>query len=204
MILPDLKIENSIWRQGNRHVVGIDEVGRGSWAGPLVVAGVIFPQNVILPDGLADSKLLKHRQRVRLTKIINKIAIDYAIVEISVKCINRINIGKATHQAFRKVITSLSIKPDYYLIDAFYINHISKKYQKAVKNGDKICASIAAASIIAKVYRDKIMRKLHYKYPNYGFGKHKGYGTKIHQSAIKTHGLTAVHRLSFNLNCSVS
>lgn len=200
MILPSLDIEASLWSKGQRHIVGIDEVGRGSWAGPLVVAGVIMPQNFRVPDGLADSKLLKHAQRVKLSKIIKKLATAISIVEISVSRIDKIGIGGATHEAFRKVVHTLTPSPDFCLIDAFYIKYFPRKKQMAVKDGDKICASIAAASIIAKVHRDNLMKKLHFKYPRYGFGKHKGYGTKVHQEAIRKYGLSKIHRKSYDLS----
>jgi len=199
MLLPDLALEKNLWQSGYRFIAGIDEVGRGAFAGPLVVGAVILPVNYKIPAGLADSKLLKHAQRVRLTKIIKEKSIATAIVEISPTRINKINIGKATHEAFRKVVKKILPAPDFCLIDAFYIKHYSKDRQQAVKNGDKICASIAAASIIAKVYRDELMKKLHFKYPQYGFAKHKGYGTVFHQQAIKVHGFTKIHRTVYNL-----
>ncbi len=199
MILPTLALEKSLWQKGFLNIVGIDEVGRGSWAGPLIVAGVIFPQDFEIPENLADSKALKHTQRVKLANIIQNKGVGTYIVEISHRRIDKIGMGKATQEAFRKVARNIKPKPDFVLVDAFYIKHFSKKTQMAVKNGDKICASISAASIIAKVYRDRLMRKLHFTFPDYGFGKHKGYGTKLHQQAIKTHGFSKIHRMSFNL-----
>src|SRR3989344_4980599 len=189
MIHPDLAIETSLWQKGYRFIVGIDEVGRGSWAGPLTAAGVILPRDFLIPEGLADSKMLKPRQRVRLSGYIKKFATGYAIAEVPPKEIDMVGIAKATLIAFRQVIKKLKPSPDFCLIDAFHIKYYSAKRQMAVKNGDKICASIAAASIIAKVHRDNLMRKLHFKYPNYGFAKHKGYGTKSHQLAICKLGL---------------
>lgn len=174
-------------------------MGRGCFAGPVVVGAVIFPKGVILPDGVADSKLLKPRQREHLAQKIKAAALAWAVAEINVSKINQIGIGKATQMAFRKSIKSLSKTPDFILIDAFYIKHLNRKRQKAVKDGDTICASISAASIIAKVHRDKLMKKLHKKYPCYGFARHKGYGTKAHQEAIKKYGLCRLHRKSFNL-----
>ena len=196
--------ENFAFKKGFKVVAGIDEVGRGAWAGPLVVAAVILPQNFQIPTGLADSKLLKHSQRVEQAKIIKSKAIASAIVEISPSKINKIKMAKAAHVAFRKAIRQLTVKPDFCLIDAFYIKHFSKKHQIAIIGGDKICASIAAASILAKVYRDNLMRKLHFAYPAYGFGKHKGYGTKFHQAAISKFGFTKIHRTSYNLNYLIS
>ncbi len=199
MILPTLDIEKSFWNKGYSYVCGLDEVGRGSFAGPVVVGAVIFPKNSQIPQGIADSKLLKPRQREKLATQIKECSICWSIGEISVSSINKVGIGKATQMAFRKAVKTLSIKADFVLIDAFYIKHLNRKRQKAVKMGDTICASISAASIIAKVYRDKLMKKLSKKYPKYGFAKHKGYGTKFHQEAIKKYGLTRIHRRSFNL-----
>ncbi len=198
MVKPTLDLENSLWQKGYSAIVGIDEVGRGSWAGPLVVAGVILPKDFQIPDGLADSKLVKPNLRVELSKLINRLAVRVSITEIKPREIDKVGVGKATHIAFRKVVAEL--KPDFCLIDAFYIKHFARKRQSAVKDGDKVCASIAAASIVAKVYRDDLMRKLHFQYPGYGFGKHKGYGTKMHQEAIKKYGFSKIHRLSYNMD----
>lgn len=200
MVLPTLKIENSLWLKGYKLVCGIDEVGRGSFAGPVVAGAVVFHPHSITPEGIADSKLLRPRQRERIAEEIRSIAQFHAIAEICVNDINKFGIGKATQMAFRKAIKNLRINPDFVLIDAFYIKHFNRKNQKAIKNGDKICTSIAAASIIAKVYRDKLMRSLHKNFPEYGFAKHKGYGTKLHQNAIRKYGLTHIHRQSFNLD----
>lgn len=199
MILPTLNFEKALWKQGYAKVCGIDEVGRGCFAGPVVAGAVIFPKNIILPGGIADSKLLKPRQRKKLSEEIKRVAISYAVSEIGVKHINKLGIGKATQMAFRKVFRLCSVQADFVLIDAFNIKHLNRKRQKAIKKGDRICASISAASIIAKVYRDDLMKKLHKKYPQYKLGKNKGYGTKDHQEAIKKHGLSRIHRKSFNL-----
>lgn len=199
MIYASLRLEKKLWHKGFKLVCGVDEVGRGSFAGPVVVGAVIFPPNVILPEGLADSKLLKPRQREQLAIRIKNQALCGAVAKIGVAAINRVGIGNATHMAFRKAIRLLEQKPDFVLIDAFYIKHLNRKKQQLIKDGDKICASIAAASILAKVYRDKLMKKLHRKYPDYGFARHKGYGTKFHQQALAKYGLSELHRRSFNL-----
>lgn len=199
MIFPTLNIEKRLWNSGYSIVCGLDEVGRGSFAGPVVVGAVVFPADVKLPDGVADSKLLKSRQREKLAAEIRNQTICWSIAEVSTAVINKVGIGKATQMAFRKAIKSLEKNPDFVLIDAFYVKHLNRKKQKAVKNGDKICASISAASIIAKVHRDKLMRNLNRKYPQYGFAKHKGYGTKRHQEAIREYGLSRIHRRSFDL-----
>ena len=204
MILSTLNIETKLWNSGYSLVCGLDEVGRGSFAGPVVVGAVIFPKNCQPIKGIADSKLLKPGQREKLAEAIKKCALAWSVAEITVPTINKVGIGKASQMGFRKAIKSLRIYPDFVLIDAFYVKHLNKKRQKPIKDGDKICASISAASIIAKVYRDKLMKKLHKKYPLYGFGKHKGYGTKIHQEMIRLHGLSRIHRRSFNLDKYIS
>ncbi len=196
MTTPTLDFEKKLWKLGFTKVCGVDEVGRGSFAGPVVAGAVIFKDSKI-PEGINDSKLLKPLQREKLDKEIKKAALSWAVSEISVRHINKLGIGKATQMAFRKAVKKIS--PDFVLIDAFYINNLSRKKQKAIKKGDQICASISAASIIAKVYRDGLMTALDKKYPAYGFDKHKGYGTKNHRDAIKTHGLCKLHRKSFNL-----
>ncbi len=199
IIFPTLNIEKSLWNSGYNLIAGIDEVGRGCFAGPVVVGAVIFPKDCELLEGVADSKLLKPRQREKLSKLIKKCALSWSIAEISVTNINKVGIGKATQMAFRKSIKLLDKSPDFVVIDAFYINHLNRKRQRPIKDGDKICASISAASIIAKVYRDQLMKNLSKQYPKYGFAKHKGYGTKQHQEAIRKYGLTRLHRKSFNL-----
>lgn len=199
MVFPTLDIEHSLWKKGYAKVCGVDEVGRGSFAGPVVAGAVIFPKDIILPEGIADSKLLKPRQREKLDKEIKKVALSWAVSEISVRHINNLGIGKATQMAFRKALKLLYKKADFVLIDAFSIKHLNRKRQKAIKKGDRICASISAASIIAKVYRDKLMVDLSKKYLQYKLAKNKGYGTKDHQDAIKKHGLSRIHRKSFNL-----
>jgi len=200
VVTPTLNLESSLWKKGFANICGIDEVGRGSWAGPLVVAGVILPQDFTIPEDLRDSKLTTPKQRESLSRIIIELSKAYSIVEISSRQIDKLGLTKATNIAFRKVINTIRPQPDFTLIDAFYIKHISRKRQQAIKDGDKICASIAAASIIAKVYRDNLMKKVHYAFPKYGFDKHVGYGTKLHQEAIVKNGLTRIHRRSYNLD----
>ncbi|KKS63906.1 ribonuclease HII [Candidatus Daviesbacteria bacterium RIFCSPLOWO2_01_FULL_43_38] len=211
MITPTLKLEEELWNKGFSCVCGLDEVGRGSFAGPVAAGAVVFPCNVILPEGIADSKLLTPKRREKLTVQIKEVALAWSVAVVGVSYINKLGIGKATQMAFRKAVRNLHPRPDYILFDAFYnfrsakissfayIKHLNRKRQKPVKDGDKICASISAASIIAKFYRDNLMKKLHQKYPQYGLAKHKGYGTGEHQEAIKRYGLSRIHRKSFNL-----
>jgi ribonuclease HII len=199
MILPTLDIEKSHWSSGKKLICGIDEVGRGCFAGPVVVGAVIFPEDCQIIGGLADSKLLTPIQRIQLDPLIKQAALCWGIEETSVEIINNVGIGKATQIAFFNVVKKLSQAPEHILIDAFYINAIDHQIQSPIKDGDKLSASIAAASVIAKVYRDNLMIDLDEKYPEYGFAAHKGYGTKMHQAAIKEHGLCEIHRTSFNL-----
>lgn len=199
MVFPTLNLEKKLWNIGYTQVCGLDEVGRGSFAGPVCVGAVIFPKDCELLEGLADSKLLKPKQREQLAVRIKHHAISWSVAEISVSVINKVGIGKATQMAFRKAVKSLDKKADFVLVDAFYIKHLNRKRQMAIAGGDTICASISAGSIIAKVYRDKLMKKLSRKFPKYGFGKHKGYGTKFHQEVIRKYGLLKIHRTSFNL-----
>lgn len=199
MVFSSLDIETSLWSQGYQLVCGVDEVGRGCFAGPVVAGAVVFSSASKVPQGIADSKLLKPKIREELAIKIKQNAISWSIGEVSVCEINRLGIGKATQLAFLKAVQGLEVDPSFILIDAFYIDNLDKDRQKAVKNGDKLCSSIAAASIIAKVYRDNLMVKLNEDYPQYGFSKHKGYGTKVHQEAIRKHGLSDLHRTSFNL-----
>lgn len=199
---PTLDEEKQLWNIDFYYVCGIDEVGRGAFAGPVVAGAVIFPKNFdpkLIP-GVADSKLLSPKTRDRISELIKKHALDYAVGEISVVAINKFGIGKATQMAMRKAIARLSKGPDFVLIDAFYIPYVKnlrRKNQKAIKKGDMKVVSIAAASIIAKVYRDKLMQALSTKHKVYGWGRNKGYGTKEHQEAIKKHGLTRLHRKVF-------
>lgn len=198
--LPTLDIERKYWLKGCNYICGIDEVGRGSWAGPLVVAGVILPKDFVIPDGLADSKLVRPAMRNKLAKYIKDTAVSVAIAQIEPRGIDKHGVGLATHEAFRKVVKKITPAPDFCLIDAFYIKHFLRSRQQAVKDGDKICASISAASIVSKVYRDDLMRKLDNVFPQYGFAANKGYGTKFHQEAIKKFGLSKIHRRSYKLD----
>jgi len=212
---PSFKEEIKIWKKGCEFVIGVDEVGRGSFAGPVVAGAVVFKKGSNFKDGLLseinDSKLLNPKKRGQLAKEIKKEAILYAVSVVGVSKINKLGIGRTTKIAIRKVIKTILLriiessnyKPSIFVLaDGFhikYIRGIGLINQKAIIKGDRKSISIAAASIIAKVYRDKLMRKLNRKYPGYGFAKNKGYGTKLHQAAIKNYGLTEIHRTSFNL-----
>jgi ribonuclease HII len=196
---PDFTEERKLWVNGVKYIAGVDEVGRGCFAGPVVAAAVILPSEFNATDEINDSKVLTADKREKLSKIIKENALAFSIAEISVEIINQLGIGKATQQAFSLAITKLQKEPEHILIDAFYIATIAKTKQTPIIHGDGISISIAAASIIAKVYRDERMQDLHFEYPQYDFYTNKGYGTKKHQSAIKKNGLCELHRKSFNL-----
>lgn len=200
---PEFVHEQELWDRGFDYVVGIDEVGRGAFAGPVVAAAVIFPKHCIFTDHLLteinDSKCLSAKKREQLTPLIKKAAACFSIAEVPLSVINTVGIGKATQQAFYKAISTLSFQPQFHLIDAFYIEKVSKKLQKPIIHGDRISISIAAASIIAKVYRDQLMEKLHVNFPQYNFADNKGYGTKAHRDSIAQYGLSPLHRTSFSL-----
>jgi ribonuclease HII len=193
------QFEQKHWNNGLQLICGIDEVGRGCFAGPVVVGAVIFPPHFSEYEGIADSKLLTELQRKKLANHIKKQSLDWAVAEVSVEVINQIGIGKATQLAFVQVLKNLEKFPEHILIDAFYISEIEKLIQSPIKKGDQLSISIAAASIIAKVYRDELMKKLSKEYPHYLFEENKGYGTKLHREMIKNHGLSPLHRTSFNL-----
>ena len=199
VVFPNLKIEQELWSQGYSYIAGVDEAGRGSWAGPVVAAAVILPRGVKIPNGLRDSKLLTPKKREELAEEIRKVAVSFAVGEISVKVIEKHGISLANQMAMRKALRGLEPEPDFSLIDYITLKYIKKSCQQAITKGDLYCASIAAASIIAKVFRDNLMRKLDddEEFEVYQFGKHKGYGTKFHQEAIREFGVSRIHRVSF-------
>jgi ribonuclease HII len=192
--------EQGLWKQNYSRVAGVDEVGRGCIAGPVVAAAVWFPAQVKFPTKLYDSKLLNSAKREELAQIINTLAGGVGIGLVETKIINTRGIVTASQLAFRRAVKHLSEKPDYLLIDAFYIRHFKKDYQLPIVKGDQVSASISAASIIAKVYRDQLMTSLHRKVPNYRFDLHKGYATKLHQEMIKAHGVSPHHRTSWDFS----
>ncbi|MGL6124871.1 MAG: ribonuclease HII [Metamycoplasmataceae bacterium] len=189
------KFEEAAYKQGYQLIGGIDEVGRGCIAGPLVCALVILPKDYN-NDEIKDSKLLSPKRRQELAKEITKVAIDYNIQVISSLTVDEINPKNASKQGMKKCLEDIKIKPDYCLID-FEKLDISIASESIVK-GDQKSISIAAASIIAKVYRDNLMEELGRVYPDYGFERHKGYLTKCHLEAINKNGPIAnVHRFSY-------
>lgn len=254
-MLPTFEEESKLWKRGYDLVIGVDEVGRGCFAGPVVAGAVAFSvvgrgpvagfppasarglravgspstrttprfpnSQFIIPHSVVidDSKRLKPQEREKAAAWITENCLAYGIGEVGVGTINKVGIGKATAIAMRKAIASItyqvaSIKnkkihntyykildtKSYILVDAFYIPYVKgipKIRQKAIKNGDQKSISIAAASIIAKTFRDSLMQKLSNRHSVYGWGKNKGYGTRYHQEAIKRNGLTKLHRITF-------
>lgn len=194
MRIPKINHEIYLKEQGFANIVGLDEVGRGAWAGPLVAAAVCLPADHRLYQ-IRDSKLLNSKEREKLArKIIKYSKIGIGIVEP--EKISQLGVSRATQLSFNLALDDLKIKSDYILVDTFKVENCEIP-QKPIKKGDMVCASIAAASIVAKVTRDKLMRQLGRKYWQYGFAKNKGYGTKQHQEALKKYGPSEVHRTNY-------
>lgn len=187
--------ENKNYDKGFKYIAGVDEAGRGPLAGPVVAATVILPRNFILL-GLTDSKLLSETKRDEFFDIIIDQAISYGISIIDNEKIDKINILEATKYAMKTCLNKLSPSPDHVLIDAVEIDSLPYSSESIIK-GDFKSISIAAASIIAKVTRDSLMKELHDEYPVYGFNSNMGYGTKHHIEMLKKHGITPYHRKSF-------
>ena len=193
------QMEKELYQKGFQIIAGIDEAGRGPLAGPVVVAGVIMPKDSMI-EGVNDYKKVSEKKREKLYDLIIEEAISYSVAVIGQDCIDDINILNATKQGLTTVVEELDVKPDLILVDA--LTHIDTKgipYDSIIK-GDAKCYSIAAASILAKVTRDRIMKQWDEIYPQYGFAKHKGYGTAAHITAIKEYGLCPIHRKSFTKN----
>ncbi len=177
-------------------IAGVDEAGRGPLAGPVVCACVIMPmESEKIIEGVNDSKKLSAKKREELFDKIVDIAISYSIVEIDEKKIDEINILQATKLGMKKAVENLKVMPDLVLVDAVKID-VALPQENIIK-GDALSYNIAAASILAKVYRDKLMENLDKKYPEYNFAKHKGYGTKAHIEALKKYGKCEIHRETF-------
>ena len=187
--------EIELYQKGVSVIVGLDEVGRGCLAGPVVTAACILPKSFDLP-GLNDSKKVSPKKRETLYELICQQALAYSFGQIEAEEIDHINIHQATLKAFTIALQKLSLAPDYILVDGIHKVKTDLP-QLTIKQGDSKSPSIAAASILAKVKRDRMMVELESSYPQYGFAKHKGYGTKIHLEALKIHGPTSLHRKSF-------
>ena len=197
--MPDFSCENEARSKGYKLVCGVDEAGRGPLAGPVCAAAVILPDNCEI-EGLNDSKKISEKKREALFDIIKEKAIAYSIAYGSLEEIEEYNILEATYLAMNRAIEGLNTKADFALIDGNRVPKGIKIPCDTVVKGDSKSCSIAAASILAKVTRDRLMLEYDKKYPQYLFAQHKGYGTKAHYEAIKQHGVCEIHRLSFLKN----
>lgn len=189
------EIENGLYSKGFKLIAGVDEAGRGPLAGPVCAAAVILPQGARI-EGVNDSKKLTEKKREELFDIICNTAVAYAIEFVSPTVIDEINIRQATSLAMHNAVQNLDRKADYIIIDGNDGIPFDTLYEYIIK-GDARSQTIAAASILAKVSRDRLMRELDREYPEYGFAKHKGYGTKAHMEAIQKYGVSEVHRKTF-------
>lgn len=181
---------------GFQFIAGVDEVGRGCLAGPVVAAACILDPSKPVPDGLNDSKKLTTKKRDEISAELQSNALAFAVGSVEADEIDRINILEATKKAMLLAVSSLQPAADYLLIDALQLK-LSPLAQKAIIKGDSISYSIAAASVLAKTYRDKLMTDYDEHYPQYGFSGHKGYGAAVHLAALKKHGPCPLHRKTF-------
>lgn len=193
--IPNLKIEKALQQEGFLAIAGVDEAGRGAWAGPVVAAAVVLPF-LKRYYGINDSKLLSALQREFLLQKIYELAVDIGIGIAETTEIDDLGIGKATYLAMRRAIGNLSIQPQYVLVDGFKVGFAEAPSQGII-DGDRKSVSIAAASIVAKVARDRLMVEIHELVPQYNFHINKGYGTVFHQLKIKEHGTCEWHRKSY-------
>ena len=187
--------ENTLIGKGYRLIAGVDEAGRGPLAGPVYAAAVVLPEGAVI-KGINDSKKLSEKRREELFGEITQVALAYNICAVDEKRIDEVNILNATFEAMNGAVNGLSVKPDYVIIDGNRISGMTIPHETIVK-GDAKSISIAAASILAKVSRDRFITEMAEKYPQYGFEQHKGYGTKAHTEAILKYGPCEIHRRTF-------
>lgn len=192
-----LRLERELWRNGIERIAGVDEVGVGPLAGPVVAAAVILPVDVQV-RGIDDSKRLSARKREALAEEIRACAVGVGVGIVGVEDVDRLNIYRASLEAMRRAVLALPVPPQQLLVDARHVPGIAVSQMSIVK-GDAQSYSIAAASIIAKTTRDRVMRQLDELYPQYGFARHMGYGTRAHVAAIEKYGPSPVHRRSFGI-----
>lgn len=196
---PDLSFEQDLWNHAGQRLAGIDEAGRGAWAGPVVAAFVILPAEPSicnLLSGVRDSKQMTIKQREHWVEKIKEFASEWGIGSADHAEIDQLGILPATRLAMKRALNSLANKPDHLLIDAVFLSDVNIP-QTALIKGDRRSLSIAAASVLAKTTRDAMMREEDDFYPQYGFKNHKGYGTRRHQSALSKFGPCPIHRMSF-------
>jgi ribonuclease HII len=195
---PTLEREIALWQVGGRGglVAGVDEAGRGPLAGPVVAAAVVFPPLCKPIRGLRDSKLLPPARRARLASVVRARALAVAVGAASVREIDRLNIRRASILAMRRALERLAVRPVHVLVDGLPVPELGWPHE-AIVDGDACCHSIAAASVIAKTVRDRLMELLARRHPRYAWASNKGYGTPEHLAALADHGFTAHHRKSF-------
>ncbi|MEN9974632.1 MAG: hypothetical protein RLZZ282_638 [Verrucomicrobiota bacterium] len=194
--MPDLSYETALHARGLIHIAGVDEAGRGPLAGPVVAAAVIVPRGFSCP-GLDDSKKLSASKRESLYQVLTQDPeVIWSVATAEREEIDRLNILRATHLAMRRAVEALATRPDHCLIDGLPVRGFPIPHDAIIK-GDGLSLSIAAASIIAKVTRDALMREIDREFPQFGFAKHQGYGTKAHLEALRNHGPCRHHRRSF-------
>ena len=197
--MPDYEFEKAAVNSGFSCICGVDEAGRGPLAGPVCAAAVILPEGAVI-EGLDDSKKLTEKKREGLYDIIKETAVAYSVAYGTLEEIESVNILEATYLAMNRAIEGLSVKPDFALIDGNRVPRGIKIPCETIVKGDSKSMSVAAASVLAKVTRDRLMLEYDKKYPEYNFKKHKGYGTKEHTELIKQYGPCEIHRLSFLKN----
>lgn len=194
---PLFKYESELFKQGHALVAGVDEAGRGPLAGPVVAGAVILPADFFC-EGLNDSKKLTAALRDKIfTRLVDDDRVDYGVGIVGSGQIDQLNILGATFEAMRNALSQLKQNPEYVLVDGKMQIPDVEIRQRAIVGGDGLSGSIAAASIIAKVTRDRMMQDFHRQYPEYGFDRHKGYGTRQHMAMLETHGTCPIHRKSF-------
>jgi len=197
--MPDYEFEKAAVNSGFSCICGVDEAGRGPLAGPVCAAAVILPAGAVI-EGLDDSKKLTEKKREKLYDIIKETAVAYSVAYGTLEEIETVNILEATYLAMNRAIEGLNVKPDFALIDGNRVPRGIKIPCETIVKGDSKSMSVAAASVLAKVTRDRLMLEYDKKYPEYNFKKHKGYGTKEHTELIKQYGPCEIHRLSFLKN----
>ncbi len=199
-IYPHLEKETALLRQGFGFIAGLDEAGRGAWAGPVVASAVILPVDqpglVDTLTGLHDSKKLTPAKREQLFSVIQQTAVAWAVGIASAEEVDNLNVVGATRLAMRAALKKLTVAPDYLLLDYLRLPAVDLP-QDAFPKADSISLSVAAASVMAKVTRDRLLVDLHSSFPAYGFNRHKGYGTKVHRAALFQHGPCPQHRMSY-------